>query len=87
MASVALVGLMSAGQLWAFNLDDVAAKAKDLAGQKYEAPKSNLPAVFRDMKFADYQKIHFLQERPSGPRTRPRSSCRSITRACTSIPR
>ncbi len=63
MASVALVGLMSAGQLWAFNLDDVAAKAKDLAGQKYEAPKSNLPAVFRDMKFADYQKIHFLQEK------------------------
>jgi glucans biosynthesis protein len=63
MASVALVGLMSAGQLWAFNLDDVAAKAKDLAGQKYEAPKSNLPAAFRDMKFADYQKIHFLQEK------------------------
>nr|NOY01568.1 glucan biosynthesis protein G [Gammaproteobacteria bacterium] len=63
MASMALVGLMSAGQLWAFNLDDVAAKAKDLAGQKYEAPKSNLPAVFRDMKFADYQKIHFLQEK------------------------
>jgi glucans biosynthesis protein len=63
MASVALVGLMGAGQLWAFNLDDVAAKAKDLAGQKYEAPKSNLPAVFRDMKFADYQKIHFLQEK------------------------
>ncbi|WP_085691409.1 glucan biosynthesis protein G [Pseudomonas sp. B12(2017)] len=63
MASVAVVGLMSAGQLWAFNLDDVAAKAKDLAGQKYEAPKSNLPAVFRDMKFADYQKIHFLQEK------------------------
>nr|WP_218191417.1 MULTISPECIES: glucan biosynthesis protein G [unclassified Pseudomonas] len=63
MASVALVGLMSAGQLWAFNLDDVAAKAKDLAGQKYDAPKSNLPAVFRDMKFADYQKIHFLQEK------------------------
>ncbi|MFJ4345960.1 glucan biosynthesis protein G [Pseudomonas sp. NPDC089401] len=63
MASVALVGLMSAGQLWAFNLDDVAAKAKDLAGQKYEAPKSNLPAIFRDMKFADYQKIHFLQEK------------------------
>ncbi|WDY58435.1 glucan biosynthesis protein G [Pseudomonas sp. PSKL.D1] len=63
MASVALVGLMSAGQLWAFNLDDVAAKAKDLAGQKYEAPKSNLPAVFRDMKYADYQKIRFLQEK------------------------
>ncbi|WP_281169459.1 glucan biosynthesis protein G [Pseudomonas cremoricolorata] len=63
LAGVALVGLMSAGQLWAFNLDDVASKAKDLAGQKYEAPKSNLPAVFRDMKFADYQKIRFLQEK------------------------
>jgi glucans biosynthesis protein len=63
LAGVALVGLMSAGQLWAFNLDDVAAKAKDLAGQKFEAPKSNLPPVFRDMKYADYQKIHFLQEK------------------------
>ncbi|MHA6197777.1 glucan biosynthesis protein G [Pseudomonas wadenswilerensis] len=63
LAGSALVCLLSAGQLWAFNLDDVAAKAKDLAGQKYEAPKSNLPAVFRDMKFADYQKIHFRSEK------------------------
>nr|WP_279648840.1 glucan biosynthesis protein G [Pseudomonas aegrilactucae] len=63
VAASALVCLLSAGQLWAFNLDDVAAKAKDLAGQKYEAPKSNLPAVFRDMKYADYQKIRFLQEK------------------------
>ncbi|MEE1887626.1 glucan biosynthesis protein G [Pseudomonas sp. 137P] len=63
LAGVALVGLLSAGQLWAFNLDDVAAKAKDLAGQKFEAPKSNLPPVFRDMKYADYQKIRFLQEK------------------------
>ena len=63
LASATLVGLLSAGQLWAFNLDDVAAKAKDLAAQKFEAPKSNLPAVFRDMKFADYQKIRFLQEK------------------------
>ncbi|CAG8864264.1 Glucans biosynthesis protein G [Pseudomonas fluorescens] len=63
LASATLLGLLSAGQLWAFNLDDVAAKAKDLAGQKFEAPKSNLPAVFRDMKYADYQKIRFLQEK------------------------
>ncbi|MGH8484467.1 MAG: glucan biosynthesis protein, partial [Pseudomonas sp.] len=63
LAGVTLVGLLSAGQLWAFNLDDVAAKAKDLAGQKYEAPKSNLPAVFRDMKYADYQQIRFLPEK------------------------
>ncbi|WP_404938090.1 glucan biosynthesis protein G [Pseudomonas sp. JDS08PS003] len=59
----ALVCLFGAGQLMAFNLDDVSAKAKDLAGQKYEAPRSNLPNEFREMKFADYQKIRFLSEK------------------------
>ncbi|MBC2654683.1 glucan biosynthesis protein G [Pseudomonas sp. MSSRFD41] len=59
----ALVCLLGAGPLMAFNLDDVSTKAKDLAGQKYEAPRSNLPAEFRDMKFADYQKIRFLSEK------------------------
>ncbi|OLF56693.1 glucan biosynthesis protein G [Pseudomonas chlororaphis] len=59
----ALLCLFSAGQLMAFNLDDVSAKAKDLAGQKYEAPRSNLPNEFREMKFADYQKIRFLPEK------------------------
>lgn len=55
--------LFGSGQLWAFNLDDVAAKAKELAGQKFEAPKSNLPSEFRDMKFADYQKIRFRESK------------------------
>jgi len=59
----ALFCLLSAGQLFAFNLDDVAAKAKTLAGQKYEAPRSNLPNEFREMKFADYQKIRFLTDK------------------------
>nr|WP_306173276.1 glucan biosynthesis protein [Pseudomonas gingeri] len=59
----ALLCLLSAGQLFAFNLDDVAAKAKTLAGQKYEAPRSNLPNEFREMKFADYQKIRFLTDK------------------------
>ncbi|MGC5699998.1 glucan biosynthesis protein G [Pseudomonas sp. NFXW11] len=59
----ALFCLFGAGQLMAFNLDDVSAKAKDLAGQKYEAPRSNLPNEFREMKFADYQKIRFLSEK------------------------
>lgn len=63
LAGSALLCMFSAGQLWAFNLDDVAAKAKDLAGQKFEAPKSNLPKEFRDLKFADYQKIRFLQDK------------------------
>ncbi|MHC8302201.1 glucan biosynthesis protein [Pseudomonas sp. ZS1P83] len=63
VAGSALLCLLSAGQLWAFNLDDVSVKAKELAGQKYEAPRSNLPNEFREMKFADYQKIRFLTEK------------------------
>jgi len=63
MAGSALFCLFGAGQLWAFSLDDVAARAKDLAGQKFEAPKSNLPPLFRDMKFADYQKIQFRTDK------------------------
>nr|WP_159960277.1 glucan biosynthesis protein G [Pseudomonas pisciculturae] len=59
----ALFCLFGAGQLWAFSLDDVSAKAKELAGQKYEAPRSNLPNEFREMKFADYQKIRFRSEK------------------------
>ena len=63
VAGSALLCLLSAGQLWAFNLDDVSAKAKELAGQKFEAPRSNLPNEFREMKFADYQKIRFRNEK------------------------
>lgn len=59
----ALVSLMAAGQLWAFSLDDVAEKAKNLAAQKYVVPKSNLPSEFSEMKFADYQKIRFRSEK------------------------
>ena len=59
----ALFCLLGAGQLWAFSLDDVAAEAKSLAEQKYQAPRSNLPKEFRDMKFADYQKIQFNRDK------------------------
>ena len=62
LAGSALFCLFSASQLWAFSLDDVAGRAKELAGQKFEAPRSNLPKEFRDMKFADYQKIRFRNE-------------------------
>ncbi len=55
----ALFCLFGAGQLWAFSLDDVSAKAKELAGQKYEAPRSNLPNEFREMN----QKIRFRNEK------------------------
>ncbi|MFF7707532.1 glucan biosynthesis protein [Pseudomonas sp. NPDC007930] len=63
LSGAALACLMTSAPAWAFSLDDVAAKAKDLAGQKFEAPKSNLPPAFRDLKFADYQKIHFRRDK------------------------
>ncbi|NDJ58178.1 glucans biosynthesis protein MdoG [Enterobacteriaceae bacterium 4M9] len=49
--------------VWAFSIDDVAKKAKTMAGKSYEAPKSNLPSVFRDMKYADYQQIQFNHDK------------------------
>ena len=55
----ALLCLFGAGQLWAFSLDDVSAKAQELAGQKFEAPRSNLPNEFREMKFADGRELFF----------------------------
>ncbi|MDU9039462.1 glucan biosynthesis protein [Pseudomonas corrugata] len=63
VAGSALLCLLGAGQLWAFSLDDVSAKAQELVGQKFEAPRSNLPNEFRDMKFGDYQKIRFRTEK------------------------
>ncbi|WP_397450331.1 glucan biosynthesis protein G [Pseudomonas sp. NA-150] len=63
LAGSALICLFGSSSLWAFDLEDVATRAKDLAGQKYDAPKSNLPNEFRDMKFADYQKIRFREDK------------------------
>ncbi|MEG0533457.1 MAG: glucan biosynthesis protein, partial [Citrobacter sp.] len=48
---------------WAFSIDDVAKQAQSLADKGYEAPKSNLPSVFRDMKYADYQQIQFNHDK------------------------
>ncbi|MBG6241837.1 MAG: glucan biosynthesis protein G [Candidatus Symbiopectobacterium sp. Dall1.0] len=61
--SAAIVLSFTALPAWAFSLDDVAAQAEQLAAKGYEAPKSNLPAQFRDMKFADYHQIRFNQEK------------------------
>lgn len=54
---------MCSTSVWAFTIDDVAKQAKSLAGKGYEAPKSNLPAVFRDLKYADYQQIQFNRDK------------------------
>ncbi|WP_199073481.1 MULTISPECIES: glucan biosynthesis protein G [unclassified Erwinia] len=52
-----------ASNSWAFGIDDVAKEAKALAGKSYEAPKSNLPSQFREMKYTDYQQIQFNHDK------------------------
>ncbi|ANE74054.1 glucan biosynthesis protein G [Dickeya solani] len=61
--SAAVMLSLTSLHAWAFSIDDVAQKAEKLAEKGYEAPKSNLPAQFRDMKFADYQQIRFNQDK------------------------
>jgi len=38
-------------------------RQKSWPGRNNEAPRSNLPNEFREMKFADYQKIRFRNEK------------------------
>lgn len=59
MVSITL--LLCTAHVQAFSLDDVAAKAKALGEENYSAPASNLPSEFRELPFADYQRI---QPRP-----------------------
>ena len=52
-----------AADTWAFGIEDVAAKAQKLAEERYAAPQSNLPAVFRKMTFGDYQQLRFKNDK------------------------
>lgn len=54
---------LHASSAWAFTIDDVAKQAQSLAEKSYEAPKSNLPSLFRNMKYADYQQIQFNHDK------------------------
>ena len=60
---LALCMALFVGSGWAFSLDDVASRAEKLAASPYTPPSSNLPPVFRDMKFADYQQLRFREDR------------------------
>ena len=62
LGAAVLLSLYTSSAL-AFTIDDVAKQAKSMAGKGYEAPKSNLPSVFRDMKYADYQQIQFNHDK------------------------
>ena len=59
----AVIMSLYTSSVWAFSIDDVAKQAKSIAGKNYQAPKSNLPSAFRDMKYADYQQIQFNHDK------------------------
>ena len=61
--SAAVMLSLCTSSAWAFSIDDVAKEAQTLAGKGFEAPKSNLPSAFRDMKYADYQQIQFNHDK------------------------
>ena len=50
--ALCVLPLLFAAQSWAFDLDDVAVKAKALAAEGYSAPQSQLPASLRVLPFA-----------------------------------
>src|SRR5690606_40497560 len=61
--ALCMLPLLFAAQSWAFELDDVAVKAKALAAESYKAAQSRLPAPLRELPFADYQKVRFIEEK------------------------
>lgn len=54
---VSVSSLICTAQVHAFSLEEVTDRARELVEQPYAEPVSNLPDVFSDMQFADYQKI------------------------------
>jgi len=55
--------VLYASSAWAFSINDVAKQAQLLASESYETPETNLPSIFRDMKYADYQQIQFNHDK------------------------
>ncbi len=65
--SLALLGGVVAGSLpleaLAFDFDDVAQRAEELAQQGYRAPETSLPNELRELSYAEYAQIAFKRDR------------------------
>src|SRR5258705_2042527 len=61
LAGVALV--LAAERAAAFNLDDVAKRAKRIAAQKYREPERNQPSWMREITYDQWRDIRFKPER------------------------
>ena len=62
LAGLALV-LVAAERAAAFNLDDVAKRAKRIAAQKYREPERNQPSWMREITYDQWRDIRFRPER------------------------
>lgn len=51
--------VFSSPLVFAFSLQTVVEQAQQLCQRNYAPPKSHLPAAFKNLAFADYQKIYF----------------------------
>src|SRR5688572_12805963 len=58
-----LLALAGAPSASAFNLDDVAKRAKRLASQNYREPEQNQPDWLRQIKYDQWRDIRFKPER------------------------
>ncbi|MGF2509301.1 glucan biosynthesis protein, partial [Ralstonia pseudosolanacearum] len=60
--AVGLLALASAQAALAFGLNDVAARAKQLAAKPYQAPPDTLPHELRELRYDQYREIRFKSD-------------------------
>ena len=63
LALALLLALVSPLAAYAFDFNDVAARARDLAATPYKSPSAQLPAELRDLDYDAYRDIRFRPDR------------------------
>jgi glucans biosynthesis protein len=63
VASFMLVALAAAGACHAFDFEDVAKRAKDIAASPYKKPDVNLPKALQELTYDQYRDIRYKPDR------------------------
>lgn len=63
VAWLGLAALLGSGAAQAFDLDDVATRAKQLAAQPFQKPEGRLPKALQQLGYDHYRDIRFKQDR------------------------
>lgn len=56
------LSLVASGS-WAFSLEDVASRAEKMAAEPFAPARSQLPPAFRQLAFADYQRLRYREDK------------------------